>query len=267
MTLVAFNRYWVIRWHWVLVSLMAVSILVSLSLWQLSRASEKMQTLAQMADWQKQGAVSASQLSHIDVNKIDGLQLDFQARWLSPMVWLLDNQILNGRVGYDVIIATEEIVSAASSGNDIANPEKGGHLGLPLLVNLGWVAAPAQRDLLPSISIPSDLRVQGIFRTRTKGLLVGLNLEDKAIWPMRIQQMDVQALAPYVKQPLHFGVAYQQKNSPFIIHYKPVVLPPERHRAYALQWGLLAVAVIVIALAASVRKDSPPEKSKSRVHE
>jgi cytochrome oxidase assembly protein ShyY1 len=29
---------------------------------------------------------------------------------------------------------------------------------------------------------------------------------------------------------------------------------PERHRAYALQWGLLAIAVLVIALAASAKK-------------
>jgi surfeit locus 1 family protein len=245
MTLVAFNRYWVIRWPWVLVNLVVVSILVSLSFWQLSRASEKMQTLARIADWQKQGAVGAAQLSHIDVNKIDGMQLDFRARWLSPMVWLLDNQIVNGRIGYDVIVAVNEVTSTTSEKKQSA-----------VLVNLGWIEAPASRELLPTLSISDELRIQGIFRTRTKGLLLGTNLENKGqgVWPMRIQQMDAESLAPYVQQPLHSGFIYQQKDSPFSIHYRPVVLPPERHRAYALQWGLLAVAVIVIALAASARK-------------
>jgi cytochrome oxidase assembly protein ShyY1 len=50
------------------------------------------------------------------------------------------------------------------------------------------------------------------------------------------------------------GLTYQEKNSPFLIHYRPVILPPERHKAYALQWFLLAVAVMVIALLASARK-------------
>ena len=35
---------------------------------------------------------------------------------------------------------------------------------------------------------------------------------------------------------------------------RPVVLPPARHRAYALQWGLLALAVVAVALAASARR-------------
>jgi surfeit locus 1 family protein len=266
MTLVAFNRYWVIRWPWVLVNLVAVSILVSLSLWQLSRATEKMQTLARIANWQQQGAVGASQLSHIDADKIDGLQLDFHARWLSPMVWLLDNQMVNGRVGYDVIVAVEEVLSTDPLSSDSLNSDQlrsepvvstpSAKKQTAVLVNLGWVEAPAGRDVLPTISIADELRIQGIFRTKTKGLLLGTNLENKGkgVWPMRIQQMDAESLAPYVQQPLHPGFIYQQKDSPFGIHYRPVVLPPERHRAYALQWGLLAVAVIVIALAASARK-------------
>mgnify|MGYP006199403153 CR=1 FL=1 len=42
-----------------------------------------------------------------------------------------------------------------------------------------------------------------------------------------------------------------QQGSPFVPHYKAVVLPPEKHRGYALQWFLLAVAVLGVALAAS----------------
>jgi surfeit locus 1 family protein len=256
MTIVAFNRYWVIRWPWVLVNAVVVSLLVSLSLWQLSRAAEKTQTLARIAQWQQQGAVGTSELSHIDSDKIDGLQLDFSARWLAPMVWLLDNQTLDGRIGYDVIIAVEEI---ANSSGAIVNsgtvPESPSSAPKSVLVNLGWVAAPPQRDSLPMISVPSELQVQGIFRTRIKGLLLGTNLEDKGIWPMRIQQMDLNALGRYVQQPLHVGLIYQQQNSPFVVHYRPVILPAERHRAYALQWGLLAIAVVVVALAASARKE------------
>jgi len=250
MTIIAFNRYWVVRWPWVLVNLLVVGLLLGLCFWQLSRATEKSQTLARIADWQQQGAVGSEQLSRVDPNIIDGVQLDFNARWLSPHIWLWDNQIVNGRFGYDVIIAVEEIMN----GNNITNSHPSESPAV-VLVNLGWLAAPLARDQLPVVNVPAELRVQGIYRTRITGLLLGANVEDKGSWPMRVQQLDTLAFANYLQRPLHSGVIYQQKSSPFLVHYRPVILPPERHRAYALQWGLLALAVIVIALAASARKE------------
>ncbi len=250
MTIIAFNRYWVVRWPWVLVNLLVVGLLLGLCFWQLSRATEKTQTLARIADWQQQGAVSSAHLSQIDANAVDGVQLDFNARWLSPQVWFLDNRIVDGRFGYDVIIAVEEIVDLNR------NQKNNAHQSMSaILVNLGWLPAPLAREELPTVNIPAELRVQGIYRTRIKGLLLGANIEDKGAWPMRIQQLDTLQLGSYLQQPLHSGVVYQQQNSPFVVHYSPVILPPERHQAYALQWGLLALAVIVIALAASARKE------------
>lgn len=239
MTIIAFNRYWVVRWPWVVVNLIVVAILLGLSLWQWQRAAEKYNTLARIADWQAQGAIDLHALALINNNEQDGVHLDFNARWLAPMVWLVDNQIVNGRVGYDVLIAVEDTASVNSPA---------------VLLNLGWVAAPLQRDRLPSIDIPDKLQVQGIFRTRVKGVLLGTNIENKGVWPMRMQQVDTESLREYLQQPLINGLVYQEKNSPYQIHYRPVVLPPERHKAYALQWFLLAVAVVVIALAASSRK-------------
>lgn len=242
MTIIAFNRYWVIRWPWMLVNALVFLLLLGLSYWQWLRAEEKIKTLARIDHWQNQGAINLDRLSTIMGPESDGLRLDFNARWLSPMVWLIDNQVANGRIGYDVLIAVQDASAASEEG--------------ALLVNLGWVAAAPRRDLLPNIDIPAKLRVQGIFRTRTQGVLLGTNIENKGEWPMRIQQVDTQALAEFIDSALIQGLAYQEKKSPFFIHYHPVILPPERHRAYALQWLLLAVAVVVVSLAASARKNS-----------
>lgn len=252
MKITAFRRCWVIRWHWALISLVASALLASLSLWQLQRATEKTQTLARIAAWQEQGAVGLARLAQLlqagdGGGAVDGLQLDFEARWLAPAVWLIDNRIVDGRAGYDVLIAV----------GDRSDPRAA---GLAVLLNLGWVEAPAARDALPLPPIPAQLRVQGVFRTELGGLLLGTNLEDRGSWPMRIQQVDVDALAPFVLVPLVRGVVHQQQGSPFHIHYQPVVLPAERHRAYALQWALLALAVIVVALAASQHKERPHEQ-------
>lgn len=253
MKITAFGRCWVIRWHWALISLAASALLASLSLWQLQRATEKTQTLARIAAWQAQGAVGLARLGQLlqagegGEGAVDGLQLDFEARWLAPAVWLIDNRIVDGRAGYDVLIAVA----------DRSDPRAA---GLAVLLNLGWVEAPAARDALPRPAIPAQLRVQGVFRTEVAGLLLGTNLEDRGSWPMRIQQIDIDALAPLLPLPLAQGVVHQQQGSPFHIHYRPVVLPAERHRAYALQWALLALAVIVVALAASQRKECAHEQ-------
>lgn len=252
MTIIAFNRYWVIRWHWLLLSLLAMSLLLFLSLWQVSRANEKQQILARIQQWQLQGAVSIARLIELDSQPIDGLQMQFSARWVEPYVWLLDNQLLNGRSGYDVIIAVEAIADLVHSPQlHVERQQK----NPALLVNLGWLPAPPQRAQLPLVIIPPQLQVQGILRTKTKGLLLGANLEDKGVWPMRIQQLDAAELAQFVPGLLSQGILFQQGPSPFELHYQPVTLPPERHRAYAVQWALLALAVMVVALAASSHKE------------
>ena len=240
MTIIAFNRYWVVRWPWVLINLLVLAPLLGLSFWQWQRAAEKTQTLARIANWQQQGAVDIARLAMINATGRDGVQMDFIGRWLAPMAWLVDNKMVNGRIGYDVVIAVEDVSAVANSS--------------ALLLNLGWVAAPLQRDLLPAVNIPAELHVQGIFRTRITGVLLGTNIENKGVWPMRIQQVDLESLSVHLNRPLIPGLTYQEKNSPFLIHYRPVILPPERHKAYALQWFLLAIAVIVIALLASARK-------------
>ena len=241
MTIIAFNRYWVVRWPWVMANLFVVTILLGLSFWQWQRAAEKSHTLARIASWQQQGAINLMRLSSINPGEQDGVQLQFNARWLSPMVWLVDNQMVDGRIGYDVLIAVEDVTANSSARS-------------ALLVNLGWVVGPLDRNSLPSIDVPEELKVDGIFRTRIKGVLLGKNIEDKGTWPMRLQQVDIESLNSWIQLPLVNGLAYQGKNSPYLHHYNPVILPPERHKAYALQWFLLALAVIVIALAASSRK-------------
>jgi surfeit locus 1 family protein len=240
MTIIAFNRYWVVSWPWVFVNFVVVLFLLGLSLWQWQRGEEKRETLNRIATWRSQAAVNLDKFLTIAAPERDGVQIDFLARWLSPRVWLLDNRMLDGRIGYDVIIAVQEVSQTQKSS--------------VILVNLGWVAAPVSRNFLPDIAIPETLHVQGVYRNSAQGVLLGENIEDGGTWPMRIQQVDPVSLSRYVDSEIISGLIYQEENSPFVVHYHPVILPPERHKAYALQWFLLAIAVIVIAVVASARK-------------
>ena len=295
MKISAFGHCWVLRWPWVLAVLAVAAVPAGLSAWQWQRGEDKLATLARIAEWEREGAVGLARLAELasapgraatgatsrDIDAastavasvgapsgsasaragralVDGVQLDFEARWLAPMVWLVDNRIVDRQPGYDVVIAVEDIADLRAAGSSGAAPRAA-------LVNLGWIAAEGGRDALPVPAIPAQLRVQGIFRTDVTGLLLGANVEDHGYWPMRIQQADPAQLAAWLAVPLALGLIQQQQASPFHIHYRPVVLPPERHRGYALQWGLIALAVIGVALAASARR--LPIESGEIVHE
>lgn len=229
------NQIFALNTLWVILTLTAFAILINLSWWQLSRAAEKTGQLAHLAQLQADGAVTPAQLTQLAAADIDGMPLKGKASWLAPYVWLLDNQIVNGRVGYDVIVPVQAV-----------------GMPRPLLVNLGWLAGADSRETLPQFDITSEVVLDGLLRTKVDGLmLLGQNAEDHGQWPMRIQQIDYAELAQQSSLELYPAVLYQQQASNFIPHYQPVVLSPEKHRGYALQWFLLAVAVVGVALAAS----------------
>lgn len=236
MEIIAFNRRWAMTPRWLLNSLLAFTLLAGLSLWQLQRAAEKTHLLEQLAKSEESGVYAADYVQTLPLTQADGRQVVGRGRWLSPQVWLVDNQVVKGRVGYDVLV-----------------PVQLDSVGQPMLVNLGWVAAPAGRERLPHVQIPAVIEVRGLLRTQLGGFRLGQNIEDNGSWPMRIQQVYVPALDRYVRSALYPGLIYQMEASPFLIHYQPVIISPERHRAYALQWGLLAFAVLVVSLAASSR--------------
>lgn len=238
MNIIAFNRRWVIYPRWAVVTIIAVIFLAGLAFWQLQRATYKTELSERLAKLQQAGSVSVEQLHSLSLNQVDGLHLVEQAHWVSPAVWLLDNQMVQGRIGYDVLVPYQ-----LNNGKEI------------FLVNLGWVAAPLNRNQLPKINIPAHFTIKGILRTHFGGIRLGQNVENMGRWPMRIQQVDPAELNAYLKQLIYNGIVYQLQNSPYVIHYQPIVMPASRHRAYALQWGLLALIVIIIAFAASLQKD------------
>lgn len=229
---------------WLLITLTVFVILIKLGWWQLSRAVEKEQQLQQLASWQAEGPLSWTQLQQLPLAEADLVQIADQARWLAPRVWLLDNKMVQSRIGYDVVI-----------------PVQFNRFDPPVLVNLGWVPAAGSRNELPDIVIPEELPIRGLLRTSFGSFRLGQNLEAGGDWPMRIQQIELESINPYLPEPALPAVIYQMEQSPFLPHYQPVVLPPEKHRGYALQWFMLGVAALGVALAASLRKEDDNEQN------
>lgn len=239
------NQYFALNKLWVVVTVTAFAILINLAWWQLTRAEQKEMQLQRLAELQAEGPIGYQQLRELQARglDIDGMLLQDDGQWLSPYIWLRDNQIVNGRVGYDVIIPVQ-----LAPAREV------------LLVNLGWIAAPAQRNILPTPEIPASLQITGLLRTEPGGVILGQNVEDNGSWPMRIQQVNFEQLDALMPEPIFPALIYQQQSDHFVSHYQPVVMLPEKHRGYALQWFLLAVAVLGVALAASHQGPALKEK-------
>lgn len=222
----------------VLITVAAFLLLSKLAWWQWQRAEEKTQQLQQISAWQQQDGVPLQQLSVAGLAQFDGAPLQGEAFWLPPYIWLVDNQILNGVVGYDVLIPVQ------------AKDSK-----LVLLVNLGWTVGMSERSVLPKVEVPASFELSGVLRDAPRPFVLGQNVEVRENYPQRVQAIVPADLAHSSGLTLVDAVFYQQ-HSEFQPHYSPVILPPEKHRAYALQWALLAFAVVFVAVAVRHQKES-----------
>lgn len=213
------------RWFVLLFTLVVTAGLCKLAFWQWQRGMEKTAWLAQMAKMQQAGPRTLAQIDWQHPESLDGQPLQGKAEWISPYVWLLDNQIVNGEVGYDVLIPVR-----AEGGSSL------------LLVNLGWVPAPSDRSQLPNPAIPAAMTLEGVLRMAPGGFLLGQNIEPGP-YPNRLQSIRVETLRQAIGVPLADAVLYQRRT-PFLYHYQHNVMPPEKHRAYAVQWLGLALVVL-----------------------
>ena len=230
-----FGRYFGIHKMWLLITLTAFAILSKLGYWQLQRAEQKTIQISQLEQLQQQGAISWPQLAVLSASAADGVLFAGTGQWLQPYIWLLDNQIVDGKVGYDVIIPVQYTDKSRL-----------------LMVNLGWVATGNNRAVLPELTIPEQIQLQGLIRSKVGGFRLGPNTEGEG-WPQRIQQPELEQMAAQLPLNSFPVLFYQQGSSPFLPHYQPVVMPPEKHHGYAFQWFMLAIAVVAVALAAARR--------------
>lgn len=216
----------------------------SLSVWQLNRAHDKEVLLSEIKISQNKPQTTFTQFNQLTKdNQKNGVFLTVKGD-VDPRFWLLDNRIVRGQVGYDVIIVVNEHTSKQK-----------------VLVNLGWIAAGRDRVILPSFSLPThvelDIQMQSDVK---KGFSLAKTSTMDTHWPKVIQYISLPEMAKHlsVSEIRYFGYATKGLNSTQP-HYKPVVMPPEKHRAYALQWALLAVAALCVFVFAY--KKSKKEKN------
>ncbi|MCW8833491.1 MAG: SURF1 family protein [Colwellia sp.] len=222
---------------WLVVTVLVFSALVKLGFWQSARALEKEQRLAQIEKLSAQRPLSLEQVvtlandSHA-FTEVNDYPVFVDGEFDKAQVFLLDNQVNKGRLGYRAY--------------QVAVTNK-----YAVLVNLGWLQGSVNRQELPAVTaLDGQQQFKGHIRFIEQGILLQEQSFDQDHWPLRVQQIELDKFSALIGRQLLPFVIYLDKNESlgFDKNWQPIVMPPEKHRGYAFQWFSLALAWLLLML-------------------
>ncbi|HBR96994.1 MAG TPA: SURF1 family protein [Gammaproteobacteria bacterium] len=217
--------------------LILLPLFLSLGFWQLERAAEKRNLLAQFDE--------KIQLQPRNFDQIDPLvatmvPVRLTGKFITEQ-FLLDNRVHKGQPGF-------EVLSAFKLDND----------GRVVLVNRGWVAVGRSRDNLPSLDSAglTAVEVVGLFTRPSSALRLGEAIaKPEADWPLLVNYLDYDAMGAALNQSLIPGVVQlSAPKGPYPRIWQPVAHGPEKHYAYALQWFAIALVLSILYVVLNSRK-------------
>lgn len=235
-----------IRLPWLIFTLLVFAGLVKLGFWQSDRALQKEQRLAVIEQLSHSRALSLEEVLSQNNEEINDLPITMKGKFDNEVLFLLDNQTNSGRLGYRVY--------------QVFNVNK--HA---ILINLGWVVGSINRQELPTIqSITGEYQLSGHIRKIEKGIMLMEQQLTKNQWPLRVQQIELDKFSTLISRQLLPFVVYLDKKEGvgYEKNWQPIVMPPEKHRAYAFQWFSLAVAWLTLMVWASIKFGQSSNKEK-----
>jgi len=219
-----------------LAALAVIALAVSLGNWQTRRAEEKL-ALGRDLDAAARHTVLALPSLQVDARNYEFRHISARGEYSSQHTILLDNKVLRGNAGYQVLTPLR------LTGSDMY-----------VLVNRGWVAAGLRRDILPQIRTPAGVQsVEGIAVVPSSRIFeLAANTEERSVWQNLV-------LARYTKwsglklQPF---VLQQTSDSAdgLVREWLRPDTGADMHRGYAFQWYALAATALIFYVAFSFKR-------------
>jgi len=225
-----------IRLPWLIFTLLVFSGLVKLGFWQNDRALQKEQRIETIAQLSQTQALSLEKVLS-ETNEINDLPITMNGEFDNEILFLLDNQTNKGQLGY-------RVYQVFNSGEH------------DVLVNLGWILGSISRQEMPNVqTITGKYQLSGHVRKIEKGIMLMEQVLVKKEWPLRVQQIEIDKFSTLISRQLLPFVVYLDKTESvgYEKNWQPIVMPPEKHRAYAFQWFSLALAWILLMIFASIK--------------
>ncbi|MGH8670879.1 MAG: SURF1 family protein [Burkholderiales bacterium] len=219
-----------------LATLVMVVVTYNLGDWQIRRAAEK-STLQRHYDALAAEPYSALPIQVTNPERYRFRKVQVRGVFLSEHSIYLDNRIYQSRVGYQVVTPLRRVDSTDH-----------------VLIDRGWVAAPARRGELPAVRTPAGVvTIRGI-ATLPDSKVFELKVEKRPgkLW----QNLSLERYRERVPFALQPWVVVQQNDTgdALIRNWERPDRGVDRHLGYAFQWYALTATLIVIYLFVNARK-------------
>lgn len=211
--------------------MLTISLFSGLGVWQLQRASEKRAVIASLEN-RARPALDRLPRTKAGLRQAARQEVRIEGRLEAGRQFLLDNRILDGRPGFDVL--TPMVLDD----------------GRRVLVDRGWVAAGPRREPVESVALAAPVRVavEGRLWLPETGIALGAAVAPGAAWPRPVTRVDFAALQKALGHEIVPAVIRAEGNAPWL--FRPRDLQPRfgpmRHYGYAFQWFALALTVLAV---------------------
>ena len=125
------------------------------------------------------------------------------------------------------------------------------------------------RNVLPEITAITG---QHVITGHVREIEIGIQLQAQDFvnpsWPLRVQQIELDKFSQLIGKKLLPFVVYLDKNEAigYKKNWQAVVMPPQKHRAYAFQWFSLAAAFLVLMIWASIHHNNNSKNNTLQGH-
>ena len=199
--------------------------------WQARRAEQK-RLLGEQFDQ----ALRSPPVAFVPGAQVVHKHVAARGRFVAAHTVFLDNKVRRGRAGYEVVTPLQ-----------LAGSDR------HVLVDRGWIAAPASRASLPEVRTPlNEIEIDGIALDRLPHAL-----EAGAAPPGKVRQnLDVAAFAAETGLRLEPIVIEQHSDSRdgLVRDWPRPDFGIEKHESYALQWYSFAALAIILLIVLSTRR-------------
>lgn len=265
-------------WKLSLFVLLLLPLLLRLGFWQLAREQEK---LALQASWEARQAEVPVLLEQLDpADDLQYRQVRLVGSFDNAHVFLLDNRIHQGRVGFEVVqpfVTNQGQIVFVNRGWLEQGPDRQTLPVVPLLETPKEVPKEVPMDAarqVPTAAAQADdqLSLSGTVYVPVGDQLVLGDIAPGPDWPKLMQTLDIPELArlagydagqqlfPYSVRLAEGSAAVLQRN------WSVISTTPEKHRGYAVQWFVMAAVLVLLyfyySMRSPVRSERDTEETK-----
>jgi surfeit locus 1 family protein len=233
-----------LNWKLVLFALVFLPVLISLGVWQLQRAEEKRNI---QESWQSQQALPPVQFANMQNHEAaEFRRVRVQGTFDAEHYWLVENQVLDGKLGYEVLMPL--VVKGSTTDKPAV-----------LIVNRGWVPADPYRKELPEISTPENsVEITGSLITPGVNRLITNQAQQVDDWPVRVLQADLDLFGDHLRSAGYAAEPYARllridadSVGALTVSWQPMNMSPAKHVGYAVQWFSMALALLILSIVAN----------------